>query len=39
VSEAMQAMMNNEIERVKKEQKENAKQYERKLQDNHTKIN
>jgi hypothetical protein len=33
INEAMQAMMNSEIERIKKEQREAAKVYEKKLQE------
>ena len=39
INEAMQAMMNSEIERIKKEQREAAKVYEKKLQESSVQIN
>jgi len=39
INEAMQAMMNSEIERIKKEQREAAKVYEKKLLESNVKIN
>ena len=39
INEAMQAMMNSEIERIKKEQREATKQYEKKLHDSSVKMN
>lgn len=39
INEAMQAMMNSEIERLKKEHREQTKTYEKKLQESSSKLN
>jgi seryl-tRNA(Sec) selenium transferase len=39
INDAMQAMLNSEIDRIKKEARESAKVYERKLQEKTVKIN